>query len=73
MTAQIQANRICGVITARQIVARQGDGQNYPASFKEPLHAGTEFDLLERRVGWLHIKLSDDSDTWIPDNSAELI
>jgi tetratricopeptide (TPR) repeat protein len=73
LETQIQANRICGVITNQQVIARQGDGQNYPESFKEPLHVGTEFDLLERRAGWFHIKLSDDSDTWIPDNSAELI
>ena len=62
-----------GVITIPEVVARQGDGRNYPASFKEPLHEGTEFDLLEQRVGWFHIKLSDDSDAWIPDNSAELV
>jgi len=68
-----QAGRICGVITEKEVVARQGDGQNYPVSFKDPLHAGTEFDLLESRPGWLHIKLFDDSDTWIPDDSAELI
>jgi len=67
------AGTVCGVITADQVVARQGDGQNYPTSFKEPLHAGTEFDLLERRPGWLHIELPDDSDCWIPDNSAGLI
>ena len=71
--AQIQSNKISGVITDQQVIARQGDGQNYPESFKEPLHAGTEFDLLERRIGWFHIKLSDDSDAWIPDKSAELI
>ncbi len=68
-----QSGKRRGVITAQEIVARQGDGQNYPASFKEPLHEGTEFDLLERRVGWLHIRLFDDSDAWVPDNSAELI
>jgi hypothetical protein len=68
-----RANTICGVITAGQVVARQGDGPNYPASFKDPLHAGTEFDLLERRTGWFHITLSDDSEGWIPDNTAELI
>jgi hypothetical protein len=68
-----QTITICGVITAKEVVARQGDGQNYPASFKEPLHEGTEFDLLEDRTGWLHIKLSDDSDAWIPDDSAELV
>ena len=68
-----RANTICGVITDQQVVARQGDGPNYPESFKDPLHAGTEFDLLERRSGWFHVRLSDDSDGWIPDNSADLI
>jgi hypothetical protein len=67
------SSRICGVVTAKEVVARQGDGQNYPPSFKEPLHEGTEFDLLEKRPGWLHIKLSDDSDGWIPDTSDDLI
>jgi len=68
-----RANTISGVITAGQVVARQGDGPNYPASFKDPLHAGTEFDLLERRPGWFHVRLSDDSDGWIPDNAADLV
>ncbi len=67
------ANRVCGVITTKEVVARQGDGRNYPESFKDPLHAGTEFDLLERRSAWLHIRLSDNSDGWIPDNSADSI
>jgi len=71
--ARSRANTICGVITADQIVARQGDGPNYPESFKAPLHAGTEFDLLEQRPGWFHIMLSDNSEGWIPDNAAELI
>lgn len=68
-----QVSTICGVIISKEVVARQGDGQNYPASFKEPLHEGTEFDLLENRPGWFHIKLSDDSDGWVPDASADLI
>jgi tetratricopeptide (TPR) repeat protein len=71
--AKIQADKACGVITDKEVTARQGDGQNYPASFKEPLHEGTEFDMLEHRPGWFHIKLSDDSDGWIPEDSAELI
>jgi len=68
-----QASNTCGVITAKQVEARQGDGENYPPSFKEPLHEGTEFVLLEARPGWFHIKLSDGSDGWIPDDAAELI
>jgi hypothetical protein len=68
-----QADTICGVITVPEVIAKQGDGQNYPPSFKAPLHEGTEFDLLEQRPAWLHIKLADDSDGWIPSSSAELI
>lgn len=71
--ARSRANTISGVITAGQVIARQGDGPNYPESFKDPLHAGTEFELIERRPGWLHIILSDNSEAWIPDNAAGLI
>ena len=61
-----QAARISGVITADEVIARQGDGRSYEPSFKEPLHTGTEFDLLERRSGWFHIKLADDNAELIP-------
>lgn len=71
--SRTQADRICGVITAKEVIARQGDGQNYSPSFKDPLHAGTEFDVLESRPGWHHIKLFDDSNGWIPNSAAELI
>ena len=73
LEANNQARKVCGVITAQEVVARQGDGQSYSPSFKDPLHAGTEFDLLEQRHGWLHIQLHDNSQGWIPDDSAELI
>ena len=62
-----------GVIVAESVVARQGDSDNYPESFSQPLHAGIEFDVIEQRPGWLHINLSSDQDTWIPADSAELI
>jgi hypothetical protein len=62
-----------GVIVADAVIARQGDSDNYPESFTDPLHAGTEFDVIEQRPGWLHINLSSDQDTWIPADAAELI
>jgi tetratricopeptide (TPR) repeat protein len=62
-----------GVITAAEVVARQGDGPNYPPSFKDPLHAGMEFELREHRPGWLHIELSDGTDAWIPADTAGLV
>jgi tetratricopeptide (TPR) repeat protein len=64
---------LSGVIVAPEVVAYQGDGQNYPPSFKAPLHAGTEFELIERRPGWFHIKLADGSDGWVSQNTAEII
>ncbi len=62
-----------GVITANEVVARQGDGPNYPPSFKDPLHAGTEFELIEQRPGWIHLRLSDGTDAWIPEDAGELV
>jgi len=61
-----------GVIIAAEVVARQGDGPNYPPSFKDPLHAGTEFAVVTQRPGWIHIRLSDGTDAWIPEDAAGL-
>lgn len=71
--AYTQAQAAFGVITDAEVMARQGDGLNYPTSFKDPLHAGTEFELLEHRSGWYHIRLADDSEGWIQDQTAEII
>ncbi len=67
------ATRRSGVIVAESVTARQGDSENYPVSFNEPLHAGVEFDLIEQRPGWLHVRLPNDQDAWIPESAAELI
>lgn len=71
--ARRQADTRYGVLTAAAVVARQGDGPNYPPSFKDPLHAGTEFEMIEQRPGWMHIELSDGTDAWIPDDTAGLV
>jgi len=68
-----QSRTTYGVITARQVVAHQADWEDSPPSFKEPLHEGTEFELIERRPGWFHIRLADGSDGWLPENAAELL
>lgn len=71
--ARQEAGTRYGVITAGEVVARQGDGPNYPPSFKDSLHAGLEFTLVEHRPGWLHIELADGTDAWIPDDTAGLV
>jgi tetratricopeptide (TPR) repeat protein len=61
-----------GVIVAKETVARQGDGENYPEAFKEPLHAGTEFTVMEKRPGWIRLELADSSRAWVPAGAVEL-
>lgn len=62
-----------GVITAREIIARKGNGEHYQPAFKQPLHEGTEFQLIEERPGWLEVLLPDGRNCWLPTDSAELI
>jgi tetratricopeptide (TPR) repeat protein len=62
-----------GVVTAREVIARKGDAETYQPSFTEPLHAGTEFELLEERSGWRHIELGDGSRGWVPAAAGELV
>lgn len=69
----VGSRQISGVIVASEVVARQGDGMNYPASFKDPLHSGTEFEVIRQQSGWLNIELSDGSEGWVPKTSSELI
>ncbi len=62
-----------GVVLAPETVARKGNGENYQPSFKDPLHAGTEFTIIENRDDWLHVELVDGRDCWIPKNSADTL
>jgi tetratricopeptide (TPR) repeat protein len=62
-----------GVITAEETIGRMGDADTYQPSFKEPLHAGSEFRLLEKRPGWWRIELESGDRTWISDGAAELV
>jgi hypothetical protein len=62
-----------GVIVSAEVIARKGDSTSYQPSFEEPLHAGTEFMLLDERASWLHIKLADGRQCWIPAYEAEMI
>ena len=62
-----------GVILDPEVIARQGDADSYQASFEDPLHAGTEFMLLEDRGAWWQIELPDGRTCWIPSRSSGLV
>ena len=74
LVTSLQLDRsVDGVITVKEVTARQGDGLIYDSAFNTPLHAGTEFSILETRDDWHHIKLTDDTPCWIPIKSATLV
>ena len=62
-----------GVMIAAEVVARQGDSETFEPSFTAPLHAGTEFTLLENRGAWCHVQLVDNRTCWVPAGSVELV
>lgn len=62
-----------GVIVAEEVVVRKGNGESYTPQLPQPLHAGTEFIVLEERGSWLAIQLDNGISGWIRHNSATLL
>jgi tetratricopeptide (TPR) repeat protein len=62
-----------GVIISSETTARKGNSDTYEPSFKEPLHAGTEFVLLENRKEWYYVELPDSRTCWVNRNDVELV
>ncbi len=62
-----------GVVIAEEAIARKGNSATYEPSFKEPLHAGTEFALVETRADWCRIRLSDSRECWVPRSDIEMV
>ncbi|MFI4910607.1 MAG: hypothetical protein ACIAQZ_02945 [Sedimentisphaeraceae bacterium JB056] len=62
-----------GVIIASELVARKGDSEKYEKAFNEPLHEGTEFELIEKRPGWIRVSLVDGSKVWLPEEGCRLL
>jgi tetratricopeptide (TPR) repeat protein len=71
-SAQRQARR-AGVIVAEETVARKGDSRAYEPSFKDPLHEGTEFVLVEQRPEWCHVELADGRRCWLREGTFEWV
>jgi hypothetical protein len=62
-----------GVLTAREVIVRKGNGTNYAPMFKEPIHEGVEFEIIEQRPNWLHIKLQNGATGWIHVDDAQIV
>ena len=62
-----------GVIVSPDTIARQGDGQSYEPAFRDPLHAGAEFEVLETRPDWYRVELPDGRSCWLAERDVELV
>jgi hypothetical protein len=62
-----------GVITGRDVVVRKGNGLDYAPQFEQRLSEGIEFEVLEERGSWLHVRLADGQDGWIEAAQADLV
>ena len=70
---QVQSQTVAGVIVADDTVVRKGNSTGYEPQFKQLLHEGVEFTLIESRGNWLRIELPDGNTGWIRADQAELV
>lgn len=59
-----------GVVVDREVVARKGNAASYEPALTEPLKAGTEFQVLDRRPDWLLIRLPGDQEGWVQEKAT---
>jgi tetratricopeptide (TPR) repeat protein len=62
-----------GVVTVAQATVRQGNGDAFGPQFSQPLTAGTEFAVLDRRAEWTKIALPDGRSGWLKNQDAAVI
>lgn len=68
-----QLGRRHGVLTAKQSVARQGDGAGYQQALGEPLQAGAEFRILESGAEWSRVELAMGESVWLPQQDFQVV
>lgn len=62
-----------GVLTAKQSVARQGDGVGYQPALAEPLQAGAEFRILQSGSDWSRVELAVGESVWLPQQDFDVV
>ncbi len=71
--AMSEARTVAGVVVIPETIARQGDSHSYEPAFREALHAGAEFSVLEQRPGWCRVELPDGRLCWLDSGAVELV
>ena len=61
------------VVTLPEVVARAADSALAPSALPEPLPAGVELRVLDRRPPWLRVRLANGRDAWLTESSVTLV
>ncbi|MBF0109890.1 MAG: tetratricopeptide repeat protein [Magnetococcales bacterium] len=61
------------VIVQEETIGHAADSINSPPAFPQPLPAGTEVRILERRRDWIRITLANGGSAWIRSSDTALI
>lgn len=62
-----------GVMIVDDVIVRKGNGEGFEPQFEEALHQGVEFQLIEKRADWIHIRLPNAATGWIHTAQADLL
>jgi tetratricopeptide (TPR) repeat protein len=62
-----------GVVVASQATVRQGNGEGFAPQFSQPLTAGTEFTVVDRRDEWTKITLADGRSGWVSNADVAVV
>ncbi len=72
LTAHRQS-AVHGVVVGEEAVGRKGPDTSYEPSFTRPLGEGVEVRVLERRPGWMYVRLPDGRATWLLRDALEIV
>ena len=61
------------VVTLPEVVARAADSALAPSALPEPLPAGVELRVLDRRPPWLRVRLANGRDAWLTESSVTMV
>jgi len=61
------------VITVDDVLARAADSEHAPLRFREPLPAGTEVRVIERREGWAHVAFAGGREAWLKQTALKSV
>lgn len=53
------------IVTAQEVVARSADSDGAPPRFSQVLPGGTEVEIVQRRDGWVLLRLANGLEGWV--------